>query len=135
MEKEDGVFIDMTIPSWAIAIVFPLSILVGWLVTAYIEAPMQKWLLKKLVSPNPNNTGACTNLDNNDNGGAPGSAGMGSVSGYNELAGEQALPGAMQQLQQEHQQERQEMEMTPFGTTTEGTGAVPDTEDVRISSY
>ena len=41
---EDGRF-GLLIPSWAIAIVFPLSIFVGWLITTYIEIPMQKWLL------------------------------------------------------------------------------------------
>lgn len=51
MSQGDTYMQPVIIPSWAIMIVFPLSIFAGWLMTIYIEAPMQKWLSKKLSSP------------------------------------------------------------------------------------
>jgi hypothetical protein len=49
-EDEDFDYTVTFIPSWAILIVFPLSIVIGWLLTICVEAPMQKWLLQKLIS-------------------------------------------------------------------------------------
>ena len=52
-DTENSLLDDAMIPSWAIVIVFPLSILVGWLITTYIETPMQKWLMSSSSPSGP----------------------------------------------------------------------------------
>jgi hypothetical protein len=112
-DEEDGLLVITLIPSWAILIVFPLSILCGWLLTTYFEAPAQKWLLQKLTSPAEGGGGGQSNR-----------AGGGGA--YDHLGADTSLPGVMGSQQQQ---------LTSALSSHFETSAPLDSEEVRISVY
>jgi len=118
------------IPSWAIPVVLILSIVVGWLMTNYVEAPMQKRLLQWLsVTPidgaNVEAVDRAHGAHNNGVGvsfGGTGASGN-SGAGYNEL---QNVESPLSQP--DHQVLSSQSEMVTLETTI-------DSEPVRLSVY
>lgn len=127
-QNDEDVLLYMAIPSWAIVVVFPLAIGLGWLITVFVEAPMQRCLTKYLTpTDRPNNSTSETDGGN----------------GRVELVGNRSNTGGYDQLQEGDfslgQDEELQLPPQSLGTgninvhTSGNLGG--DKPEVRISSY